>query len=96
MKKGSVGEAGGIAAWNQLTRRGRRGVKGELSLLSKLCKLSCSKQGFFQNPWVLFSSVLGTKRREKESLGVSWLPRWDPIDYLLRRVLTMLRTFVLA
>ena len=33
MKKRSVGEGGGIAAWNQPTRRGRRGVKGELSIL---------------------------------------------------------------
>ena len=32
MKKRSVGEAGGIPYWNQLTRRGMRGVKRELSI----------------------------------------------------------------
>ena len=49
MKKGSVGEAGGIAAWNQLTRRGRRGVKGELSIL---------------DTWIL-SSYLSTRLEAK-------------------------------
>ena len=48
MKKRSVGEADGIAAWNQLARHGRRGVKG-------------SSQGLARKVFMNLSDFLATR-----------------------------------